>query len=126
MTAGTFAGGTFGLPFGGGIGLFFDNTGRAYPQLYGGTPGPSADAPAGGLPGMLRAVMQQGQAQQGSDSLSTPNGAPEINSDNSLQGGLLGMLLALRGQAPTAAEPSEESPHAPEKPCRCLSRRLAD
>jgi hypothetical protein len=75
---------------------------------------------------MLRAVMQQGQAQQGSDSLSTPNGALEINSDNSLQGGLLGMLLALRGQAPTAAEPSEEAPAAQEKPCRCLSRRLAD
>lgn len=39
MTAGSYAGGTFGLPFGLGGGLFIDNHGRAYPQFYGGTPG---------------------------------------------------------------------------------------
>lgn len=38
MTAGSYAGGTFGFPFGGGLGLFIDNQGRAYPQLYGGSP----------------------------------------------------------------------------------------
>lgn len=38
MTAGTYGGGTFGSPFGGGVGLYFDNRGRVYPQLYGGTP----------------------------------------------------------------------------------------
>jgi hypothetical protein len=261
MTAGTFAGGTFGFPFGGGVGLFFDNLGRAYPQLYGGTPGlsassgytnnleslltgtsisgsfgtgsikanvgssldsatglngtrvgigtpgigvtyglgpfemsrdysqpwvkdyirdsaaaagvpsrnnvweydypspndqqplsspstipgalpsgngisefqngqlstPSGDALGGGLPGMLCAVMQQGQAQQDSDSLFAPNGTAENNSGNNLQGGLLGMLLSLRDeQASDATGPSHESPNAHEKPCRCLSRRLAD
>jgi hypothetical protein len=39
MTSGTYGGGTFGWPWGGGVGLYFDNHGRAYPQLYGGTPG---------------------------------------------------------------------------------------
>jgi hypothetical protein len=38
MTAGTYAGGTLGWPWGGGFGLYFDNRGRTYPQLYGGTP----------------------------------------------------------------------------------------
>ncbi len=38
MTKGTYGGGTFGMPWGGGLGLYFDNHGRAYPQLYGGTP----------------------------------------------------------------------------------------
>jgi hypothetical protein len=37
MTSGTYGGGTFGLPWGGGFGLYFDNRGRVYPQLYGGT-----------------------------------------------------------------------------------------
>jgi hypothetical protein len=39
MTAGSYAGATLGLPFGLGGGLYIDNHGRAYPQLYGGTPG---------------------------------------------------------------------------------------
>ena len=39
MTAGSYAGGTVGFPFGLGFGLYIDNQGRAYPQLYGGTPG---------------------------------------------------------------------------------------
>jgi len=39
MTAGSYAGGTYGFPFGLGAGLFIDNQGRIYPQLYGGTPG---------------------------------------------------------------------------------------
>jgi hypothetical protein len=39
MTAGSYAGGTYGFPFGLGFGPYIDNQGRAYPQLYGGTPG---------------------------------------------------------------------------------------
>jgi hypothetical protein len=39
MTAGTYGGGTVGTPWGWGAGLYFDNQGRIYPQLYGGTPG---------------------------------------------------------------------------------------
>lgn len=39
MTAGSYAGGTLGLPFGLGGGLFIDSHGRTYPQLFGGTPG---------------------------------------------------------------------------------------
>ncbi len=39
MTKGFYAGGTFGFPFGLGGGLYLDSHGRAYPQLYGGTPG---------------------------------------------------------------------------------------
>jgi hypothetical protein len=52
----------------------------------------------GGLLGMLRAMMQQGQAQSGADSVSVPNNRPEYNSnsDGSLQGGLVGRLLALQ------------------------------
>ena len=38
MTAGSYAGGTFGFPFGLGGGLYIDNHGRIYPQVYGGTP----------------------------------------------------------------------------------------
>jgi hypothetical protein len=38
MTAGTYGGATFGLPWGVGVGLYFDNHGRMYPQWYGGTP----------------------------------------------------------------------------------------
>lgn len=38
MTKGTYGGGTFGFPGGLGFGLFIDNHGRAYPQLYGGSP----------------------------------------------------------------------------------------
>src|SRR5215468_3151778 len=44
MTAGSYGGGTFGWPWGGGLGLYFDNRGRIYPQLYGGTPGLSFSA----------------------------------------------------------------------------------
>ena len=39
MTKGYYAGGTFGLPFGLGGGLYLDSHGRSYPQFYGGTPG---------------------------------------------------------------------------------------
>jgi hypothetical protein len=88
---------------------------------------PSGDALASGLPGMLRAVMQQGQVQQGSDSLSASNGIAENNSGNNPQFGLLGMLLSLRDeQASDAAGASQESPNVPETPYRCLSRRLAN
>lgn len=38
MTSGTYGGGTFGSPWGGGVGLYIDNHGRIYPQIYGGTP----------------------------------------------------------------------------------------
>lgn len=38
MTKGFYAGGTFGFPSGLGVGLYLDSRGRAYPQLYGGTP----------------------------------------------------------------------------------------
>jgi hypothetical protein len=38
MTKGTYGGGIWGFPWGGGFGVYFDNHGRAYPQLYGGTP----------------------------------------------------------------------------------------
>jgi hypothetical protein len=38
MTKGTYGGGTFGWLWGGGFGLYFDNHGRLYPQLYGGSP----------------------------------------------------------------------------------------
>lgn len=38
MTKGFYAGGTFGSPFGPGFGVYIDSHGRAYPQLYGGTP----------------------------------------------------------------------------------------
>jgi hypothetical protein len=46
MTKGTYGGGTFGVPFFGGFGggLYIDNHGRVYPQLYGGTPGGSLSA----------------------------------------------------------------------------------
>jgi hypothetical protein len=41
MTKGAYGGGTVGIPWLGGLGggLYFDNHGRVYPQLYGGTPG---------------------------------------------------------------------------------------
>lgn len=39
MTAGTYGGGTFGTPWGVGGGLYVDNHGRIYPQVYGGSPG---------------------------------------------------------------------------------------
>jgi hypothetical protein len=38
MTKGFYAGGTFGSLWGPGFGLYIDSHGRAYPQLYGGTP----------------------------------------------------------------------------------------
>jgi hypothetical protein len=44
MTAGSYGGGTFGWPWGGGVGLYVDSHGRLYPQLYGGTPGASLSA----------------------------------------------------------------------------------
>lgn len=39
MTAGSYAGATLGFPVGAGVGLYIDSRGRAYPQLYGGSPG---------------------------------------------------------------------------------------
>src|SRR5689334_588953 len=46
MTKGTYFGGTVGVPLldGLGGGLYVDNHGRVYPQLYGGTPGVSLSA----------------------------------------------------------------------------------
>lgn len=46
MTKGTYGGGTFGIPWLGGLGggLYIDNHGRVYPQLYAGTPGASLSA----------------------------------------------------------------------------------
>jgi hypothetical protein len=44
MTKGTYAGGTYGSPFGLGVGLYMDNHGRIYPQFYGGTPRASLSA----------------------------------------------------------------------------------
>jgi hypothetical protein len=38
---GYYAGGTFGSSFGPGVGLYADNQGNFYPQLYFGSPGPS-------------------------------------------------------------------------------------
>jgi hypothetical protein len=66
--------------------------------------------------------------QQGTNSSSIPSGVAEGNLDGSgrQQGGLLGMLLALRGQASDAAGASQEAPNVLEAPYRCLSRRLAD
>jgi hypothetical protein len=39
VTAGSYAGATLGFPLGLGFGLYIDSRGRAYPQLYGGSPG---------------------------------------------------------------------------------------
>jgi hypothetical protein len=50
---------------------------------------------AGGVLGLLQAVMQQSQAQPGADSSSTPNDA---NSYGSPHGGLLGRLAALQAE----------------------------
>ncbi|MGJ5153247.1 hypothetical protein [Bradyrhizobium sp. HKCCYLR1023] len=46
MTKGTYGGGTFGIPWLGGLGggLYIDNHGRVYPQVYYGTPGASLSA----------------------------------------------------------------------------------
>ena len=46
MTKGTYGGGTFGIPWLGGLGggLYIDSHGRIYPQVYYGTPGASLSA----------------------------------------------------------------------------------
>lgn len=44
MTKGTYAGGIWGWPWGGGAGGYIDNHGRIYPQIYGGTPRVSLSA----------------------------------------------------------------------------------
>jgi hypothetical protein len=81
---------------------------------------------SGGLPGRLRAIMQQDQGQAyfqptvGSGA--TSSGA---NSDVSLQGGLLGRLLALQAE-PSRYEPlSETDGQAPSEPRGPNFRRLA-
>jgi hypothetical protein len=59
--------------------------------------GQTGDEPVGGVLGMLlRGLMQQGQVQQGDDSVPLPNGTPEYGSNGhgSPQGGLLGRLLS--------------------------------
>lgn len=108
--------------------------------------GQTGEAPAGGLLGMLQAIMPQAQVQPGTNSISAPNGAPDYHSDNygSAPGGLLGRLLALQDeQARNASDaigtdgagetdtdgayatPPEELPTAPKKPVRILTSRLA-
>jgi hypothetical protein len=48
MTKGTYGGGTLGIPWLGGLGggLYIDNHGQVYPQVYYGTPGGSLSAGA--------------------------------------------------------------------------------
>jgi hypothetical protein len=112
----------------------------------------ATDEPGGGLPGMLlRALMQQGQVQLGTDSVSDLDGAPEyrpeLNPETSStpQGGLLGRLLALHDERAgntvdaygnvgpgetragrTYATPPQEIPAAPRMPVRRLARRPID
>jgi hypothetical protein len=99
-------------------------------------------SPVGGLLGMLlRGLMQQGQIQPGTDSVSTPNGAPEYNSNSfgSPQGGLLALQDeqtrnasdAFGSYDPSAtrvdgayATPPQEFPSAPQKTVRLVSRRV--
>lgn len=67
MTAGTYGGGTFGWPWGGGVGLYFDHRGRIYPQVYGGTPGLSLSAGyTPDLEGLLTGPSVSGSAGSGS------------------------------------------------------------
>ncbi len=108
-------------------------------------PGQGGNEPAGGLLGMLQAMMQQGQIRPSAESTSTSNGTPEFNSDNyGSPQGLLGRLLALHDErarnavdlyrndgagGPRAAQtyeiPTQELPTPPQKPVRILSRRIA-
>jgi hypothetical protein len=62
---------------------------------------PESYAEGGGLPGLLRRVMQQQSVQQqGADFGSAPNNSPEYDPDSfgSPQGGLLGRLRALQAE----------------------------
>jgi hypothetical protein len=108
--------------------------------------GQGGNKPAGGVLGRLLAMMQQAKVQPGADSASTPNNAPEYDSNSygSPQAGLLGRLLALQGEqagnavdvdaygsygpdrsrvARTYATAPQKIPTAPQKPVRILSRR---
>jgi hypothetical protein len=104
------------------------------------------DESGGGLLGMLlRAMMLQGPAQRGADTVFRQNGAPDFNSDSygSAQG-LLARLLALHNERAQNAvdfygndgtggtrvariNPAspQEFPTILQKPVRILSRRIA-
>jgi hypothetical protein len=71
-------------------GMNFRNAYEFDPETYGGE--------GGGLPGMLRRMIQEQGQQQGAGIGPTPNGTLEYNpaSYDSPQGGLLGRLLALQ------------------------------
>jgi hypothetical protein len=89
--------------------------------------GQTGDEPVGGLLGMLlRGLMQQGQVQQGDDSVSIPNDAPEYSPDShgSPQGGLLGRLLALQDeQARKGLDSNQQDASRQALPERRLGRR---
>jgi hypothetical protein len=82
--------------------------------------GQSGEEP-GGLPGLLLAMMRQGQVQPGADSLSTQNQAPEYSPGTSFnpQGGLLSRLLSLQaeqGRYQSILENSGQAPSVPRDP----------
>jgi hypothetical protein len=92
-------------------------------------PGQGRNEPDGGLLGILRAVTRQGRVQPGANSPADSNGTLENNLDGrgSPLSGLLDRLFALRGaEASSTIQPSRDSSSDSQKPCRCLSRRLAD
>jgi hypothetical protein len=67
VTKGTYAGGTFGGLWGGGVGLYVDSLGRVYPQLYGGTPRLSLSAGySSDLEGFLTGTSVSGSVGGGS------------------------------------------------------------
>ena len=67
MAQGIYGGGTFGFPWGGGVGLYLDNHGRVYPQLYGGTPGMGLSAGyTPNLEGLLTGTSVSGSPGRGS------------------------------------------------------------
>jgi hypothetical protein len=66
MTQGIYGGGTFGWPWGGEGGLYVDNHGRIYPQLYGGSPGGSLSAGyTADLEGLLTGTSVSGSPGRG-------------------------------------------------------------
>jgi hypothetical protein len=74
---------------------------------------------------MLLAMMRQSQVQPGVDSVSTPNDAPEYNSDSSVRPqGLLGRLLALQDeQAPKGFDSNPQDASQQALPERRPGRR---
>jgi hypothetical protein len=90
---------------------------------------PESYVEGGGLPGLLKRVMQQQSVQQqGADFGSTPNNSPEYNPDSfsSPQGGLLGRLRSLQAeqsQYQPISGTNERVPSLPQDPnFRQLSR----